>query len=122
MATPSDELIWGVINHKGNCSFRAKLGEEKFFCRNEHNVTGLCTRQSCPLANQRYATVKEIDGICYLLVKTIERAHTPNKLWEKIQLPKNYTKALGTYCSSRRVLFAFSHFFSTERKFSGFGC
>jgi protein MAK16 len=27
-------------------------------------------------------------------MKTVERAHTPKKLWEKIRLPGNYTKAL----------------------------
>lgn len=25
-------------------------------------------------------------GICYLYIKTAERAHTPNKLWEKIKV------------------------------------
>ena len=33
-------------------------------------------------------------GIMYLYVKTIERAHTPARMWEKIKLPNNYTKAL----------------------------
>ena len=63
----SDDVIWQCINHNF-CSYKVKLktGQRKSqlqnFCRNKDNVSGLCNRSSCPLANSRYATVKEIDG------------------------------------------------------------
>lgn len=87
-----DEVIWQVIRHN-HCSFMSKIETGKF-CRNPYNVTGICNRSSCPLANSRYATIRDHDGVLYLYMKTIERAHMPNKLWERVKLPRNYMKAL----------------------------
>ena len=91
----NDETIWNCIGHSGFCSFKIKMKQPpKVFCKNEHNVTGVCSKVTCPLANSNYATVIEKEGVCFLYVKTVERAHLPRDLWEKIKLDANFGEAL----------------------------
>lgn len=92
----NDEAIWTAIGPAGQfCSFKHKIkNPPETFCRNPHNLTGICTRVTCPLANSLYATVLDHEGVLFLYVKTPERAHTPRHLWEKIKLPRSFAEAL----------------------------
>jgi protein MAK16 len=86
-----DDIVWQIIDKK-HCAFKLKTTTTSF-CRNEYNVTGVCNRQSCPLANSQYATVREFDGRLFLCKKVVERAHMPAKMWELVKLSLNETEA-----------------------------
>ncbi|CEG00958.1 Mak16 protein [Ostreococcus tauri] len=88
----SDEVVWQIINH-GHCSYKVTTDSSNF-CKNGFNLTGLCNRSSCPLANSQYATVLEENGELSLYTKTVERSHTPAKLWERTRLSVKYDEAL----------------------------
>jgi len=93
MQISNDDVIWKIIGENNFCSFKF-ITPSINYCKNDTNVTGLCTRQACPLSNIKYATVIEKEGDYFLLRKIVEKSRYPNKSWAKIPLSRNYIKAI----------------------------
>ena len=93
MANCSDDVIWEVIN-KQFCSYKISTAKNELFCRNEYNITGICSRITCPLAHSQYATARSIDGKIVLCIKTPERQHLPSKWWQQVELSEDYDEAV----------------------------
>lgn len=87
-----DELIWTIIGGKGFCSFKFKAKNQNF-CRNEYNVTGFCSKQSCPISNSNYATIVGKNGEIFLYLKDTTNTRFPDKLWKKFKLSRNFIKS-----------------------------
>jgi protein MAK16 len=90
----NEDLIWKIIGKKKFCCFKYNFLPNQSFCKNKFNLTGFCSRQSCPLANNKYATVIEKNGLLFLYLKICQNINFPNKTWKKITLSRNFIKAI----------------------------
>mmetsp|Transcript_39407 Transcript_39407/g.92172 ORF Transcript_39407/g.92172 Transcript_39407/m.92172 type:complete len:171 (-) Transcript_39407:737-1249(-) len=93
MNNKNDDLIWQIIGEREFCCFKKKT-IFKNFCSHKFNITGLCSKQSCPLANSKYATIIQQQGKFFLVKKDERNLNFPNKTWKKIALSRNFGKAL----------------------------
>ncbi|KAM0675803.1 ribosome biosynthesis protein [Gurleya vavrai] len=90
----SDETIWRSIGPKNKfCSFKFH-SQTILLCKNPNSVTNICEKESCPLSNSKYATIREKDNKLYLYLKEPERLKTPKLTYEIIELDKDYNKAI----------------------------
>lgn len=82
-----------MVCHKG---WRCMMCQANKQCPSLHS-SGLWSTMAveCLIATQcDYVCVWLQDGRCYLYMKTVERAHTPKNMWQKIKLKRNYVQAL----------------------------
>ncbi|KOB63607.1 putative maintenance of killer 16 protein [Operophtera brumata] len=88
-----DDVVWAIIN-KTHCSHKVTTKTQQF-CRNEYNLTGLCSRAACPLANSKYATFILMAAQHHFIPSFIySRVMFPAKQWEKVKLSRNFEKAI----------------------------
>jgi protein MAK16 len=92
MGDLNDELIWNIIGKEKFCSYKFNTKTQNF-CRNEFNITGFCSKQSCPISNSNYATIIEKNGEIYLYIKDTTNIRFPDKLWKKFKLSRNFIKS-----------------------------
>jgi len=93
MESFQDHIIWELIGGEHFCSFKYYSGTQ-YFCKNDFNLMGFCSRQYCPLSNSRYATIIEKNGEFYLYIKDKVNSRFPDKVWKKFSLSRNFTKSL----------------------------
>ena len=62
--------------------------ETESFCRNPYNLTGICIWLSA-VFSVVVCCYSEVLNLC---MKSIERAHIPMNLWERIKLPRNWVE------------------------------
>mmetsp|Transcript_24253 Transcript_24253/g.54539 ORF Transcript_24253/g.54539 Transcript_24253/m.54539 type:complete len:217 (+) Transcript_24253:58-708(+) len=86
--------LWETIGTNNFCSFKVKKENFKF-CNNKFNLTGFCSKQSCPLSNDFYSTVIRRKDRLFLFIKNNHEFKFPSKIWKKYELSRNYIKALS---------------------------
>jgi hypothetical protein len=80
---PSRRITVSFCRQLGHASFRVYFDK------------GRLPPQRC--SHLLFADDELAAGRVYLYMKTIERAHTPNKLWQRIRLKKNYAQVIITF-------------------------